>query len=379
MSTALAIMRKLAPDANPTVTAFQTKLAVTQNAIADLLRATGNPSEALTAYKLRIAIRQKLANANPTVIAFQTELATAYNNIGRLLRATGKPAKAMEAYESALTIQRKLAQDHPESPDCASQLGGTLNNEAVIDLQAKRFAEGRVRLREAVEWQRKALAKKPADKTYRQFLDNHLVNLIAATRRLGDSSGQSEAERELAKLRDADPAMVALDARLAAMIQGKESRTEFADCLELAQRAYKIGLHATAARLWAEALEAQPRLAADRQAQHRYNAACAAALAGCGNGKEEPAPEASRAKLRGQARDWLKAELAAWANVLKSGPPQAQPLVALTLKHWLEDADLAGIRDEKELAKLPDAEGKDWKALWADVDALRKRAEVTKR
>ena len=53
-----------------------------------------------------------------------------------------------------------------------------------------------------------------------------------------------------------------------------------AERLRLAQRAYDKALHATAARLWAEALAADPKLGDDRQAQHRYNAACAAALAG---------------------------------------------------------------------------------------------------
>ena len=43
---------------------------------------------------------------------------------------------------------------------------------------------------------------------------------------------------------------------------------------------------------------------------HRYNAACAAALAASGQGKDDPPPDdAAKAKLRQQARDWLKAEL----------------------------------------------------------------------
>ena len=45
-------------------------------------------------------------------------------------------------------------------------------------------------------------------------------------------------------------------------------------------------------------LEADPKLVDDRQAQHRYNAACAAALASSGQGKEEPAlDEAARDRL----------------------------------------------------------------------------------
>ena len=118
------------------------------------------------------------------------------------------------------------------------------------------------------------------------------------------------------KLRDSDPAMVALDARLSAIIKGDQQPKDNAERLRLAQRAYDKALHATAARLWAEALAADPKLGDDRQAQHRYNAACAAALAGSGQGKDDPKPDdAAKAKLRKQALDWLKAELSAWKRV----------------------------------------------------------------
>ena len=37
-----------------------------------------------------------------------------------------------------------------------------------------------------------------------------------------------------------------------------------------------------------------------------------------------------------------------------------------------QDADLAGIRDNQELAKLPDQERAELEQLWDDVDGLRK-------
>jgi hypothetical protein len=41
-----------------------------------------------------------------------------------------------------------------------------------------------------------------------------------------------------------------------------------------------------------------------------------------------------------------------------------------TLAHWRKDADLAGIRDDEPLARLPDAERQQWQALWGDVRQL---------
>ena len=60
----------------------------------------------------------------------------------------------------------------------------------MIDLDAKRFEEARARLREAIEWQRKALAANPANPTYRQFLANHLTNLIDGGPRAGRLRGR---------------------------------------------------------------------------------------------------------------------------------------------------------------------------------------------
>ncbi len=373
---ALAVRRKLA-DANPTVTAFQSTLATAYSNIGMVQSGAGKPAEALAAFNSALSIRQMLADASPNVTALQSELAAIHNTIGRMLRANGKPGEAILAYERALAIQRKLAQDHPDSPDYASSLGATLNNIAVIDLYAKRFADARPRLQEAVEWQGKALATKPEGRVYRQFLENHLVNLIEATRRLGDSGGQSAAEHELAKLRNSDPAMASLDARLAGYIKRNQQPRSQADRLQLAQRAYTKGFHVTAARLWSEALEAEPKLGDDRQAQIRYNAACAAALAASGAEKSDQAPDAAdKVKLRQQALEWLKSELAIWAKLVESGQPEAKASIAQTLKHWHEDSDLAGIRDAKALDELPEAEHAGWRTLWADIAAVLEKARA---
>ena len=44
--------------------------------------------------------------------------------------------------------------------------------------------------------------------------------------------------------------------------------------------------------------------------------------------------------------------------------------MAILWPHWKEGTDLAGIRDEKELARLPEEERKEWQSLWADVELL---------
>jgi serine/threonine-protein kinase len=372
--SALAIRQKLA-DSNPTVTTFQREVALGQNNIGFLLKQDGKTAEAMKAHQSALAIWQKLADANPTVFRFQRELAASQNNIGVLLKQDGKPAEALKVHRLALALEQKLALDHPESPELASDVGASLNNIAMFEWDAKRFHESRVLFHDAVQWERKALVSNPANLTYRQFMANNLTNLISAARKIGDTKGAAEAERELAELRDSDPVTKALDERLAAMIKGDHQPSDEADRLQLAQRAHEKTLYATSARLWAEALTPNPKLGEDRRAQRRYNAACAAALAGAGQGKDDPRPdEPARAKLRSQALGWLKAELAAWTKLLESGPPDVRPTITQTLQHWKQDPDLAGVREADALARLPEGERKEWQSLWAEVDAKLKLA-----
>jgi Flp pilus assembly protein TadD len=50
-----------------------------------------------------------------------------------------------------------------------------------------------------------------------------------------------------------------------------------------------------------------------------------------------------------------------------------------TLAHWQRDPDLAPVRDEGELKKLPAAKQAEWRKLWAELADLRTRAEATPR
>ena len=360
---------------NPSVTNFQRYLAGSHLNIGLLQSQTHHLAEALASFEKARAIFERLARENPSVIDFQRDLASTYSNAGGVQIGTGELGGAAHAFEQARPILEKLASEHPESADFASDLGGLLHNMGAIDIQERQFDKARAKFLDAIAWQRKALAVNPVNPTYRQFLSNHLIGLTRATEGLGRNAEADQARRELADLTTSDPAKAALDARLAAVVSGKESPKDDAERIQLAYRAYEKALHATSARLFALALANNPKLADDRQTQHAYNAACAAALAASGKGKDDPPPdEGAEGKFRAQARDWLKAELAAWAKILESGPAQSKAAVPKTLDHWKTDADLAGIRDENELTTLPENERAAFKQLWNNVDRLLAKA-----
>jgi len=82
-----------------------------------------------------------------------------------------------------------------------------------------------------------------------------------------------------------------------------------------------------------------------------------------------------RSRLREQALDWLRNELASRTRQLESGQPADRAAAKERLRHWQQSTEIVGIREEAALAKLPAAERAAFKQLWADVAALLKKAE----
>ena len=97
--------------------------------------------------------------------------------------------------------------------------------------------------------------------------------------------------------------LAALDPKLQAIVEGKAGPADAAERLDLVQIAYGKGLHALAVRLAREAFAMAPERAADLEKGQRYDAACSAVLAGCGEAKDRPLPdEPARAALRAPGR-----------------------------------------------------------------------------
>jgi eukaryotic-like serine/threonine-protein kinase len=281
--------------------------------LALALKAKGLLDQAITAYK--------------ETVRLLPEDAGAHYDLGIFLSAQGKSDEAVAAYREAI----RLKPDHAEA-HC--NLGGVLRTQGDYAGSLAMYRRGH------------ELGSKRPDWRYPS------AQWVAATERV-----------------------VALADRLPAVARGDDRPGDIADRLTLAQMCYDTKRFAAAARLWAEALEADPKLRDDRQFQHRYNAACAASLGAAGQGKDDPTPDdVAKTKLRGQALDWLKAELATWTKLLESGPPQARPFIVQTLGHWKVDADLAALRDAEGLAKLSEPERTEWQAIWAEVDSLLTRA-----
>jgi serine/threonine protein kinase/Flp pilus assembly protein TadD len=316
--------------------------------LGNALAAKGRLDEAIAEYREAIRLRKGYAPA--------------HNNLGIALAASGRLDEAAAEYREAL----RLRKGHPE----------THHNLGLV-LAAKGLPD------EAVAEFREALRFKPDYALAHCNLGRALLqqgrfrDAMKAIRR-GHEIGSRNPHWPFPSaqlLRQAEQ-MAELDERLSAALEGKDQpkdATERLGFAHLCQQFRKV--YAAAERFYAESFAAQPALAEDLQAGHRYNAACAAALAGCGQGQDAAGlDDKERARLRGQALDWLHADLGAWRRLLEKAPDKARPAVAKQMQHWLGDADFAGVRGEAALAKLPEAERPAWQKLWAEVESLRNSA-----
>jgi serine/threonine-protein kinase len=297
-------------------------------------------------------------------IALDPKAVKAHHNLGNALRAQGQVAAAIASYRQALRLDPKNAPAH-------TALGTALHRQGDVA--------------GAIACYHKAIAVNPKyAKAYGALgqallQQGHFAEASTATQRVLDLLPQRHPLRNYANQQlQSCQRLLELDARLPALLQGQAQPKDAAEQLALAHlcKSFKKR-YAAAARFYAAAFAAQPELAADLQRQHRYNAACAATLAGAGQGKDAGQVVArERARWRQQARAWLQADLGLWIMVLQTGQPQPQARASIQfwLQHWQHNPELAGIRDAAWLVNLPADELRACRQFWADVDALLKRA-----
>jgi serine/threonine-protein kinase len=321
------------------------------------------PKSSITHYNLGTALQTLKDYAGAIrhyrqALQLEPNYAPVHHNWGVALAAQGDYAEAIRHYEQAL----RLKSDYPM---------------AYYNLGAALARQGK--LAEAEAAYREALRLKPDYPTAR-------CNLGHVLRRQGEFRKALVELRRGHELGSRDPRwrypsdrwvrqcerLIELDEKLPGFLEGTTAPAGADERIELAQVCAIRGLYRAAVRFAEEAFAARAKLLA----AHRYSAACYAALAGCGRGKDKTPPDAQeRARLRRQALTWLRADLAARAKRVQTGKPQARAEVLRTLTRWQHDPDLAALRDTDALKRLPADEREAWRKLWADLAALRQRAE----
>jgi tetratricopeptide (TPR) repeat protein len=394
--------------------AVRPRSAVTYNNLGNALKAQRHLKGAVAAYQKAIQFNPKyvkayknLGNAlaaqkdlKGAVTAYQNAIhlnpndAEAYNNLGAALKAQQDLKGAVAAFRQAIHVNPEYAiayynlgiglyyQQDLKGAVAAYQKAIHLNpndaeayNNLGIALAAQKDLKG------AVAAYQKAIRLNP--KFAAAY--NNLGIALADRGQFGDAAAAFRKAHELfaqqknpskaalaaQMTRDLEKKLAAMEAKLPAFFRGVFKPEDNAERLALMEVCRAKRLYAATARLGAEAFNADLKMADDLQTAHRYKTACSAALAAAGQGEDAAKLDGKeRARLRKQALDWLRADLALWAKQLKSGKAEERKTAQQNLQHWKKDTDLAGVRDQKALEKLPAEERKAWQKFWQDVDAL---------
>jgi serine/threonine protein kinase len=299
---------------------------------------------------------------------------------GNALKAKGRWDEAIGCYRKAIDLNPQYAQPY-------TKLGLILAWKGELD--------------EAIRCHRKAIQLEPGYPLAHYYLglalrsECRLAESLAALRRAHElGSGRPDWREPSGQLVANVEALVAVEAKLPAYLEGKYHSTDSQECLRLAELCVLKHWHKAAAGFHAAAFVIDPKLAADLKLGHRYKAACYAALAGCGKSNDlDTLNTEDGTRLRRQALDWLRADLDAWGKRLtealtladlpaeeleacwpKSGRRAAK--VLRTMGHWQQNSDFAGVRGDKALAALPAEERGAWRKLWTDVAALAQKAAL---
>jgi tetratricopeptide (TPR) repeat protein/serine/threonine protein kinase len=287
----------------------------------------------------------------------KTKLVMAHANLTKALQAAGDLDGAVEHF-------RKVVDLVPEDPQAHYNLGCLLYEKKDLDGAIQSYQKA------VVLNPKHAEAHCNLGHSLRQ--QGHLAEALKAlqkghelgTKQAGWSYPSAEWVKQCERL-------VELDQKLPSILKGTAQPRDAAEQTDLAHLCLVFKKqYVASARFYAATLKTDPPWAS----QIRYAAACAAVLAATAQGKDaDQLLEGEPAKWHQQALAWLKEDLAVLKQQLTTGPGPAAP-ARQTLKKWQTDPALAGVREPKELAKLPEAERKAWQALWAEVETLLKPA-----
>jgi serine/threonine-protein kinase len=280
-----------------------------------------------------------------------------YNGVGNALYRQQKFAEAAAAFRKAIALRQKYPEGH-------YGLGLAL-------AQQKKLPEANAAFRRAI-----ALAPNRAEPHgalgYVLMLQGKFTEARQANQQALALLPPGKPERRLAQRQlQMCNRLLAMEKRMARILQGKES-ADPDELLDLAGmcRNFKKG-HGTAVRLYEKAFQGKPNLTEDTAAGYRYQAACSAVLAGTGLGEDDSVLTSDQqAAMRRQALAWLQADFAWYIKQFKAGSTAAKTRVAAKLTRWQTEPELAGLRESRELARLPEKERQACVQFWAEVGRL---------
>ena len=280
------------------VIALIPQFAEAYNLLARALYDKNQLDDAIAEYKKAIALDPKKAHV--------------HYNLGNALYGKNQLDDAIAEYEKAITLDPKIALVH-------SNLG--------IALYAKN------QLDDAIAELNIAIALDPKIPLSHSTLAEALIEkgrfaeAKTSTQKALDLVPEQDPLRPLVLRRQARcETLLALEAKLPDVFSGKAQAKDNAERLGFSEVCRLQQRPVAAAKLYSDAFTADAKLADNLNAAYRYNAACSAALAAAGQGKDaDKLSDQERADLRKQALQWLRAILSPGAKCSTKTPTRHGP------------------------------------------------------
>jgi tetratricopeptide (TPR) repeat protein len=358
--------------ARPGEADFQERLAGGYATLAGILNDIGERDRARELLEIALPKLEALLRANPNTLEYRASIADAYLNLGTnllgpVIGGTGDPRRAIEVIETARAHYEAMCRARPGLDVDRLGLARSYAKLGIARKYAGEMDQAQAAYEKAIAGFLALAAANPTATVYRGDLERNSMNLgllHLARVRFDDAerafrnslqyaeSGSASAKQIQGMIGGAQTGR-RIGGRFAGMVRGTEAPRDAAERVAVAEMCYDRGFYGAAVRFWGEAIDADPALAANRDNQIRYSAACAAALAAGGRGKDNRASTAaSNAKLRKQAKQWLTADLGDWSRLFEGANAPQRAAIARTLRHWRQGSDLECLRDEKELAHV---------------------------
>jgi serine/threonine protein kinase/tetratricopeptide (TPR) repeat protein len=287
-------------------------------------------------------------------IRLKPDFAKAHTSLGDALSLNGQSKAAALAFREAVRLE-------PNSVDLHNRLGFTLVNSGQI-------GDAIVAYREAIRLNPE-LASAQCGLAAALLQNGQATEAIPVARRAQElAANLPELRESVANLIQRCDEAIKLDGKLRAVLRGEAKPATNSEVIGFARICVIKKQNLAAAQFFKDAFSAPPELAENLIEEDRYNAACAAALAGCGIGAESLSlDETQRVQWRRQALNWLRADLALRTKRPDDAKEQRDPELREALRRWQNDTDLVGVRDDAALMRLSDAEQKEWRQFWTDV------------
>jgi tetratricopeptide (TPR) repeat protein/tRNA A-37 threonylcarbamoyl transferase component Bud32 len=355
--------------------------AVAHFDLSTALLQKGRVDESIDQSKLALAIDPKLAAAHVELgsalfkkgqfddavehlrqaIELDPRSVPAHNNLGVALVAKGRLNDAIDQLEQSIRLD-------PKASDAQDDLGTVLEESGRIDAAIDHFRQA-VKLDPNNATAHNNLGRTLGQKGKHDEAIDQLKRAVALNPKLGNARASlgvhlrakgriDDAIKELQQAVNIIPNDAAAHVELASALFDKGRLQDDVDQLR-------------------EALRLDPNLGFGERAftDGMFAAARASVQLAAGKGADDKlVGDSERVKRRQQALEWLRADLEVVTKLVKNGRAKAP-----SLSRWQTDPALSTVRDSTELAKLPEAERKEWEGLWADVAALMAADDQEKR